>query len=211
MFQNMIKGGSYLNDQNIAWFMVNSIKDCLKKLEKLKIPYTQAGPKTVSLPCASSLRKLRELLLKRPNIELLEDVLVTRLLVFEGKVCGATALDIATGDFLVLKAKAVVIATGGLVGELYPHSSNNPFGIPTDAAGTGHVMALQAGAELVDLEMIQFVPIPGNPRSLHLRYYPEFWVGPYLNRDREVVSTKRRYISRKKLFLLMYSKAFQRD
>ena len=48
-------------------------------------------------------------------------------------------------------------------------------------------MAYQAGAELVDMEMIQFVPLPANPRSLHLRYFPEFWVGPYINAKGEVI------------------------
>ncbi|MFH1490600.1 MAG: FAD-binding protein, partial [Pseudomonadota bacterium] len=80
-----------------------------------------------------------------------------------------------------------VIATGGLVGEMYPFTSNNPFGVTTDSSGTGHAMAYQAGAQMMDLEMIQFVPVPGNPRCLNLRYFPEFWDGPYFNRHGNVV------------------------
>ena len=68
-----------------------------------------------------------------------------------------------TGELFFIEAKAIVLATGGSTGELYPHTSNNPFGVTTDATGTGHIMALRAGAELVDMEMIQFVPLPATP------------------------------------------------
>jgi fumarate reductase flavoprotein subunit len=47
-------------------------------------------------------------------------------------------------------------------------------------------MAYLAGAELIDLEMIQFVPLPSNPRFLYLRYFPDFWKGPYQNRLGEI-------------------------
>jgi len=187
MFKQMITAGNFLNDQNIAWLLVSKIQNCLQKFEQLEIPYIRMSAGSVCVPSTSTLRKLRDLAIKKPNLELLEDVLITSLLMADGEISGATALDVTTGELFVIQATAVVIATGGLVGELYPHSSNNPFGVTTDASGTGHVMAYLAGAELIDTEMIQFVPLPANPRCLHLRYFPEFWEGPYLNRDGEVI------------------------
>ncbi len=142
-----------------------------------------------SVPSAEALKRLRAHILQRPNIELLEDVLITRIFRSDGDEWTATALDLAMGEFFIIKATAMVIATGGLTGELYPHSSNNPFGVTTDASGTGHVMAYLAGAELIDMEMIQFVPLPANPRCLHLRYFPDFWVGPYQNRFGETIES----------------------
>jgi succinate dehydrogenase/fumarate reductase flavoprotein subunit len=50
-------------------------------------------------------------------------------------------------------------------------------------------MTYLSGAELIDMEMIQFVPLPANPRCLNLRYFPDFWKGPYLNRHGEVVES----------------------
>lgn len=186
-FETMLKGGSFLNDQNVAWHLVDQIKPCLQKLERLQVPLVEIGPNSACVPGTGTLKKCREIILKTPNIELLEDILITDLLTSDGQVTGATALDITTGEFFAIRAKAVIIATGGFTGELYQHSSNNPFGITTDATGTGQIMAYRAGAELVDMEMIQFVPLPANPGSLHIRYFPEFWAGPYTNASGEVV------------------------
>lgn len=189
IFKEAITGGNFLNDQNIVWHMVNDIQNSLRKLKQFGVPVTPLSTKSVCVPGAEALKKLRGKIIERPNIELLEDVLITSLIMSDGKIAGATALDITIGEFFVIKAAAVVIATGGLVGELYPHSSNNPFGITTNASGTGHIMAYLAGAELIDMEMIQFVPLPANPRCLHLRYFPEFWIGPYLNRYGDIVES----------------------
>ena len=49
------------------------------------------------------------------------------------------------------------------------------------------MMAFRAGAELVDMEMIQFVPLPATPRGLYIRYFPEFWNGPYRNGSGEII------------------------
>jgi len=189
LFKDMITGGSFLNDQDIVWFMVNEIQNALEKLKRFGIPVAPLRGKSVCVPSTEALKRLRAHILQRPNIELLEDVLITRIFRSSGNEWTATALDLATGEFFIIKPTAVVIATGGLTGELYSHSSNNPFGVTTDASGTGHVMAYLAGAELIDMEMIQFVPLPANPRCLHLRYFPDFWAGPYQNRIGETIES----------------------
>jgi succinate dehydrogenase/fumarate reductase flavoprotein subunit len=186
-FENIVKSGLYLSDQNVAWTLFAEVQPWLKRMEQLEIPLVRMGPAGSCLPTTDSLRKCREICLRQPNVELLEDVLVTKLLKSGDRIVGAAALDLDTGEFFTFQAKAVVMATGGFTGELYPHSSNNPFGVLTDASGTGHIMAYRAGADLVDMEMIQFVPLPANPRALHLRYFPEFWVGPYTNAKGEVI------------------------
>ncbi len=187
MFKKAITGGNYLNDQKIIWHMADKIRDSLEKLKQLGVSVTPFGKSSVCVPGTSTLEQLREILITRPNVRLLEDVLITNLIMQDRKPAGATALDISTGEFFIIQSSTVIMATGGLVGELYPHSSNNPFGITTNASGTGHVMVYLAGAELIDMEMIQFVPLPANPKSLHIRYFPEFWVGPYLNRKNEII------------------------
>lgn len=189
LFKDMITGGNFLNDQDIVWFMVSEIQNSLEKLKQFGIPITPLRGKSVCVPSTETLKRLRAIIIKRPNIELLEDVLITRLLKSNGAVSGATALDLTTGEFFVIKATAVVIATGGFTGELYHHTSNNPFGVTTDSSGTGHIMAFLAGAELIDMEMIQFVPLPANPQCLYLRYFPDFWSGPYENRFGEIIES----------------------
>jgi len=187
LFNLMITTGRFLNEQEIAWFMTHEIKNALERLKALGISVVPLRARSVAVQSTETLQKLRNHITQRRNIELREDVLVTRLLTSGGAVSGVTALDLVTGELFAIEARAIVLATGGSTGELYPHSSNNPFGVSTDASGTGHMMAFRAGADLIDMEMIQFIPLPANPRALYIRYFPEFWAGPYRNRLGEII------------------------
>ena len=77
---------------------------------------------------------------------------LTRLLTGSRGVVGATGYDINTGQFVVIRARAVVLATGGW-GRMYRYTSNS-----WDCTGDGAAMAYEAGAELRDMEFIQFHP-----------------------------------------------------
>ncbi len=77
---------------------------------------------------------------------------VTRLLTSEGRIVGALAYERADGRIIVYRAKAVVLATGGW-GRMYRHTSNS-----WESTGDGAAMALVAGADLIDMEMVQFHP-----------------------------------------------------
>ncbi len=187
LFKLMINTGRFLNHQGTAWLTTHEIKNACRRLQELDVEVIPLRARSVCVQSTPALQKLREHITRRSNIELRETVLVTSLITSEGAVSGATLLDLITGEFFGVETKAIVLATGGSAGELYPHTSNNPFGVATDASGTGHIMALRAGAELVDMEMIQFIPLPSSSRSLYIRYFPEFWNGPYLNRLGEVV------------------------
>ena len=189
MFKTMITAGDFLNDQSVAWFMVSELHNAVEQLKELGVTVWPLNPTAVSIHGVETLALLRRKLVKRPNVELMEDVLITRLIRTGEKVSGAFALDLSTGEFFVIEATAIIIATGGTAGELYPRTSNNPFGVPTDASGTGHAMAYLAGAELVDMELMQFVPVPANPQCLNLRFFPEFWKGPFLNRHGDIVES----------------------
>jgi succinate dehydrogenase / fumarate reductase flavoprotein subunit len=70
----------------------------------------------------------------------------------EGRVVGALAYTRESGRFIHFKAKAVVMATGGW-GRIYKVTSNS-----WEGTGDGCVLAYDAGAELVDMEMVQFHP-----------------------------------------------------
>ena len=152
MFQFMVNAGEYLNDQSVAWFMVNEIRNSIEELKKLGVPVSPLGPKAACVPGVGTLEVLRRELIRKPNVVLLEDVLVTSLIQTAEGVSAATALDLTTGKFFVIESAATVLATGGVAGELYPYTSNNPFGLPSEASGMGHAMAYLAGAELMDME-----------------------------------------------------------
>jgi succinate dehydrogenase/fumarate reductase flavoprotein subunit len=195
-FKNMITGGRFLNDQNLVKYMADEMSSCVEKLRSLDVPVTQFRPARICVPGPGSVRVLRKRILETGNVELLEDVLVTGLLKSGGRMSGAVALDLKTGEFFAIRSSAIVLSTGGMTGELYPRSSNNPFGVSTDASGTGHIMAFHAGAEIIDPEIINFVPLPGGPTNTNIRYFPEFWAGPYENSKGEIVEAdvEKRYL-----------------
>jgi succinate dehydrogenase/fumarate reductase flavoprotein subunit len=93
-------------------------------------------------------KKIREL-----NIPIIEDTIVIDLLVSEGRIAGAIALDIITGETILIKCKALILATGGWH-VAYPFNTG-----PYDLTGDGVAMAYRAGLELTSMEMVQFCPI----------------------------------------------------
>ena len=77
---------------------------------------------------------------------------VIELLLDGGRAAGCVAYDRERGRFHVFNAKAIVLATGG-VGRAYKITSNS-----WEGTGDGHALAYRAGAELIDMEFIQFHP-----------------------------------------------------
>lgn len=90
---------------------------------------------------------------RRLGIRFLSEHVVMDLVKAEEGIAGALALSLASGEGCFVRAKAVVLATGG-EGQLYSLSSN-----PVQICGDGAAIALRAGAELMDLEFVQFYPV----------------------------------------------------
>ncbi len=93
---------------------------------------------------------LLQLRMKERRIEVIGNVMVTRLLTSRGKVAGAVGVDWRAGSLLVFNAKTVVVATGG-TGRLYRYTDN-----PTYMTGDGHAVMAEVGAEMVDMEFCDF-------------------------------------------------------
>jgi succinate dehydrogenase/fumarate reductase flavoprotein subunit len=87
------------------------------------------------------------------GIRRIGDLLITDITVRDGEAHGATALHISSGRIVPIAAKTVVIATGGLT-RLYRRNSAS-----VNMGGDGYALALRAGAELIDMEFVQFFPI----------------------------------------------------
>ncbi|WP_405485738.1 fumarate reductase/succinate dehydrogenase flavoprotein subunit [Nocardia sp. NBC_00511] len=85
-------------------------------------------------------------------LKVFDETTITRLLTDGGRISGAFGYVRQTGEFVVLSAPAVILATGGL-GKMYTVTSNS-----WDYTADGHALALRAGAELVNMEFIQFHP-----------------------------------------------------
>jgi succinate dehydrogenase / fumarate reductase flavoprotein subunit len=70
----------------------------------------------------------------------------------EGRIAGCVGYWRATGEFITFQAKTVILATGG-IGKSWKITSNS-----WESTGDGHAMALWAGANLIDMECVQFHP-----------------------------------------------------
>jgi succinate dehydrogenase/fumarate reductase flavoprotein subunit len=98
-------------------------------------------------------RTLRAQLNLASRIRRIGELVIVDIALRDGVACGATALHLPSGDVVTLAAKSVVIATGGLTGLYRRNSASSNMG------GDGFALALRAGAELIDMEFVQFFPI----------------------------------------------------
>jgi succinate dehydrogenase/fumarate reductase flavoprotein subunit len=96
---------------------------------------------------------LRRQISRIDAIRRVSNLTVTDLVAVDGAVVGAVALDAASGEAVTIAAGATIIATGGLT-RLYRRNSAS-----ANMGGDGYALALMAGAELVDMEFVQFFPI----------------------------------------------------
>jgi succinate dehydrogenase/fumarate reductase flavoprotein subunit len=157
-FRDIVVEGKYLNDQPLV---EAHVRDAPQRAEELlgwglKVYDVRQNPghsypRNMYTSGHDLMMVLKRQLRRRP-IRLIEDTLVTDLLVADGRVVGALALDLPTGEVEILRAHAVVLATGG-GHNVYAYTTG-----PEDLTGDGQAMALRAGASLINMEMTQFIP-----------------------------------------------------
>ena len=167
-FNDTLKGGSYLNDKKLVEILVSESPKRLIELENFgalfdrqesgEIDQRPFGGQTYRRTCyqgdrtgAELLNALKEEIIKR-DIECIEEVMITSLITDDDEVIGATGLNLRDSSLIYFKAKSVVLASGG-AGQLYPVTSNT-----FQKNGDGFAIAYRAGANLVDMEQIQFHP-----------------------------------------------------
>ncbi len=88
----------------------------------------------------------------KAGVRMYEEWFVLSLIVRDGECGGAVLLDVRTGEVHVVRAKAVIVATGGL-GRVFEPSTNALI-----CTGDGMALAYRAGAPLMDMEMVQYHP-----------------------------------------------------
>lgn len=109
-------------------------------------------------------RTLRQHAASLANVSLRSFAAVTDLLLHDGEVVGVVAFDETTQSVVLVQARGVLLATGGL-GRVFENTTN-----PDVATGDGVAMAYRNGAAVADMEFVQFHPtalfVPGAPRFL---------------------------------------------
>jgi succinate dehydrogenase/fumarate reductase flavoprotein subunit len=157
-FADTIRSGSFLSDQRLVEAMVTGVGEELRRLiadgAKVNAPKHAPGHSSargVRIPGPSMQRVVTAAAL-RTGVKFREDFQSSELLTHDGAVIGVAGLDRRTGEVEALHGRAVVIATGGATSNWSLRTA------PEELSGDGHAMALAAGAELIEMEMLQFLP-----------------------------------------------------
>ncbi|MEO8041418.1 MAG: fumarate reductase/succinate dehydrogenase flavoprotein subunit [Acidobacteriota bacterium] len=167
-FSDTMRGGQYVNNWRMAELHAKEAPDRVRELEAWgavfdrtkdgKILQRNFGghryPRLAHVGDRTGLELIRTLQDHgiHQGIEVYMEVTVISLLKDGDRVIGCFAYEREHGRFRVFKAKAVVLATGG-VGRAYKITSNS-----WEGTGDGHALAYHAGADLIDMEFIQFHP-----------------------------------------------------
>lgn len=165
--QDTVRGGQLINDPQLVGILCDESWVRMRDLENYGVQFLRKGGKYYLYPSADHSRKRVRVPVRDMGIELtvplaqrcvdlgiriFEFTMAVELLRDDSAVGGAICLNIQTMELLTIQASACVLATGG-AGNIYSFSSN-----PAGSCGDGYALALRAGAELRDMEFIQFYP-----------------------------------------------------
>ena len=168
-FADTMKGGKLLNDWRMAEIHAKEAPDRVLELERWGAVFdrTREGkihqrpfgahtyPRLAHIGDRTGLeliRTLQDRAVHTDGVEVHMEIAVSQLFVADGRVAGALAYRRSDGSLVHYRARAVLLATGG-AGRIYRVTSNS-----WESTGDGTALAYHAGAELRDLEMVQFHP-----------------------------------------------------
>src|SRR5438445_10645233 len=168
-FRDTMRGGKLLNDWRMAQLLAQEAPARVRELEAWGALFDRTpdgrilerdfgghqDPRLAHVGARTGLamiRTLQDRTVQAPRIDVLMESTVARLLTDGGRISGALAYRRESGRFLLLRTKAVVLATGG-IGRAYRINSNS-----WEYTGDGHALAYDAGADLIGMEFVQFHP-----------------------------------------------------
>jgi len=184
--EDTVRGGRFLNDQAMVAKVAERAHSEVTFLNECGVCFDMhaGNPRLLKLPGHRYSRHVygenwigRDLVvpLKRRaaqiGVRFAEQVFVTRLISVEDRICGASGVT-ADGRFVAIRAKAVVLATGGYA-QIYLNTNNVP-GI----TGDGQALAYDLGIPLKDMEFVQFYPTAAGKRGSRIILYEQMLAQP---------------------------------
>lgn len=167
-FRDTMRGGKMLNNWRMAQLHAQEAPDRIRELEEWgalfdRIPDGRISQRPfgghrydrlVHVGDRTGLEMIRTLQQHavHKGIDVFMECTISRLLKDGNRIAGAVGYWRQSGDLVVFNAKAVVLATGG-IGKAYKITSNS-----WEYTGDGHSLAYWAGADLIDMEFVQFHP-----------------------------------------------------
>ena len=163
-----IKGSDYLGDQDAFEVMCRSAGQSLIDMEHMGVTFNRDEEGKLGTRAFGGQRRARTFFvgdftgqallhvmfeqLIKSGVQRYEEWFVTSLIIEEGQIAGVTALEIRTGKLHAIRAKSVIFCTGGC-GRVFEPSTNALI-----VSGDGMALAYNAGAKLMDMEMVQYHP-----------------------------------------------------
>lgn len=168
-FRDTMKGGKQLNFYRMAELHAKEAPDRIQELEDWGAVFDRTPdglinqrnfgghtyPRLAHVGDRTGLEMIRTLqdkVVHMKNVDILMETTVTHLFKTNGKACAALTYSRVTGEFQLFNAKAIVLATGG-GGKSFAITSNS-----WEYSGDGQALAWKLGAELMDMEFVQFHP-----------------------------------------------------
>src|SRR5215204_5709654 len=197
-FADTMRGGQYVNNWRMAELHAREAPDRVRELEAWGALFDRTAdgrilqrnfgghryPRLAHVGDRTGLEMIRTLQDRTAHRELIDvhmECTVLELLLDGGRIAGALGYDRERGRFRLWRGKAVVLATGG-IGKAYKITSNS-----WEYTGDGHALAYRAGAELMDMEFVQFHPTgmiwPPSVRGILVTEGVRGEGGVLLNRD----------------------------
>lgn len=175
--QDTLGAGAGLVDENAARILTGDAAERIADLVRFGVPFdTLGGEIVLGHEGAHSARRIVHAggdatgahieltlsnLARHGGVAVREHTLAVEIVVEQGRAVAVETVDARTGERETVEGRAIILATGG-AGQLYRYTTN-----PAVATGDGIALAYQAGAELADMEFIQFHPtalrLPGVP------------------------------------------------
>jgi len=163
-----VKGSDFLGDQDAIEVMCRSAGRSLIDLEHMGVTFNRDDEGRLGTRRFGGQQRARTFFvgdftgqamlhvmfeqLIKSGVRSYEEWFVTGLINEDSQVCGVTALEIRSGQIFAIRAKTVIFCTGGL-GRLFEPSTNALI-----VTGDGMALAYNAGARLMDMEMVQYHP-----------------------------------------------------
>ena len=163
-----IKGSDYLGDQDAIEIMCRDAGEEVITMENFGVIFNRDEEGRLGTRAFGGQRQARTFFvadftgqallhvlyeqIMRAGVRVYEEWFILSLIVEDGRCAGAVLMEIRSGDIHVVRAKAVIMAAGG-IGRVFEPSTNALI-----CTGDGMSLAYQAGAELMDMEMVQYHP-----------------------------------------------------
>jgi len=161
-YQDIIEAGLGMCDERLARVLVDEAYVRMKDLEKWGVVFERDNSRYLEIRACFSSKPRSHIIkghgipivkalgkeIRKRGVKIIEDVMISNLLIEDGKCTGAIGID-KKGKFIIFNAKSTILATGG-AGRLFRLNLN-----PKDITGDGYAMAYRAGAELINMEFMQ--------------------------------------------------------